>query len=54
MPTRVEFPFGDAVLEGEVVDEEPVGDVGHGPDHALTVDVGGTTYRTLASEADPA
>jgi len=54
MPHRVRFEFGDAVLEGEVVDTEPVGNVGHGPDTKLTVDVDGTTYRALASEATSA
>lgn len=48
---RVKFEFAGRTLEGEVVDEEPIGDVGHGPDHALTVAVDGATYRTLASEA---
>lgn len=53
-PTYVRFEFGDRVLEGEVVDTEPVGNVGHGPDTKLTVDVDGVTYRALASEASPA
>jgi len=53
LPDRVAFPFGDARLEGDVVDAEPIGDV-RLPDVVLSVDVDGARYRTLLSNAAPA
>lgn len=46
--TRVAFEFGDRVLEGTIVDDDPVGDV-RGVDTMLTVEVDGSSYRELES-----
>lgn len=48
MPT-VQFPFGDAVLDGEVVATEPTGDV-TGPTTMLVVETDAGRYR--CPEAD--
>ena len=52
MPTG-QFPFGDRVLTGEVVETRPVADV-TGPAEVLIVDVDGERYRTHQADALPA
>ena len=49
----VQFPFGDATLEGQVVDRELVAAYNRPPEDKLTVEVDGEPYRVLEHEAHP-
>lgn len=51
-PVRVETPRGEPTV-ATVVDREPAGDVGTGPEDLLTVELEGVTWRVAESEVDP-
>ncbi|WP_058366648.1 hypothetical protein [Haloparvum sedimenti] len=51
-PVRVETPRGEPTV-ATVVEREPAGDVGTGPEDLLTVELDGVTWRVTGSEVDP-